>query len=97
MDAEHITKAELADGGAKRGVDAIAGIPQHDPGSNAVAIKLEAQRQARDLTDDDIEVITRIARERTALMQRVKAALLAGDEAEALRLMRQYCGFEQPQ
>jgi hypothetical protein len=68
-----------------------------DERSNAVAIRLEAAQQGRDLTDDDIEAITRISRDRAALMQRLKAALEAGKEAEALKLAREACGLEQQQ
>jgi hypothetical protein len=62
-----------------------------------MAIKLEAQRQGRELTDD-IEVVTRIARNRAELMQRLKEALQAGaDDAEVRKLARQACGLEQVQ
>jgi hypothetical protein len=63
-----------------------------------MAIRLEAQRrQGRDLTDDDIEVMTRIARDRAELAQRCTAALEAGDMPEYLKLSRQYFGVEQPE
>jgi hypothetical protein len=68
-----------------------------DAGSNAVAIRLESQRQGRDLTDDDIETITRIARDRAERMQQIKELLQAGNKAEALRLMEELFGFEQRQ
>jgi hypothetical protein len=54
-----------------------------------MAIKLEAQRQGRELTDDDIEVITRNALKRAELMTRTKDALVAGDTTTALELMYQ--------
>ena len=68
-----------------------------DAGRNVMALKLEAKRQGRELTDDDIDVITRISLQRAELAQRIKAALKAGDEKQALRLMREYCGLEQTQ
>ena len=65
-----------------------------DAGSNEMAIKLEAKRQGHELTDDEIDTVTRISLQRAKLAQRVKAALEAGDEKQALRLMREYCGLE---
>jgi hypothetical protein len=82
-----------------------------DAWSNAVTPRLEAQRQGRELTDDDIEVITRIARNRAELILNVRNALEAGhhallklvrqygraEQVQALKLMYQVCGLEQPQ
>jgi hypothetical protein len=64
-----------------------------EPEANLMAIKsgLESQRP---LTDEDVELLTRIARERAALMQRLKEALRAHDEKQALALAREACGVE---
>ena len=49
-----------------------------------------------ELSLSDAEVIVRIAQERAALVKQMKAALLKGDEAEALRLARLIAGIEEP-
>jgi hypothetical protein len=68
-----------------------------DPRSLAVAIRLEAERLGRDLTDDDIETYVRIGLDRRELAQRCKDALAAGDMPEYLKLSRQYFGVEPAQ
>ena len=45
------------------------------------------------LTAADVDIINRRVDERRAKLLRVKEALLAGDDAEALRRVREYCGL----
>jgi hypothetical protein len=46
------------------------------------------------LTDDDLDVVLKIARNRAALMMRLKEALVKGDDAASLALAREACGLE---
>ena len=46
------------------------------------------------LTLEDIELIKSIVESRTAIKTKLKAALVAGDEREALRLARKLVGLE---
>jgi hypothetical protein len=41
-----------------------------------------------------IEAAREIAEARAALLARLKSALLAGDDGEALQIAREYCGIE---
>jgi hypothetical protein len=55
--------------------------------------KSKAENLAQELTRGDVDVITRIARERAELLQQLKAALVRGDTLLSLQLGRQYCGL----
>jgi hypothetical protein len=48
------------------------------------------------MTREDAETILRIARERAALLARLKAAQERNDEREARRLARQVTGLDSP-
>jgi hypothetical protein len=64
-----------------------------EPEANLMAIKLGIESQGRKLTDEDVELATRIARERAALMKRLKGALVAHDDKQALAIAREACGL----
>lgn len=51
----------------------------------------------RRLTAADVDVINRRVDERHEKLLRMKEALLAGDDAEALRRAREYCGLPETQ
>jgi len=57
-------------------------------------MKRAAEEAGARLTRGDAEAIVEIARQRAELLQRVHDALLADDQAGAVRLMRQYCGID---
>ena len=57
-------------------------------------MKKAAEDAGRKLTHGDADAIVDIARQRAELLQRVQDALLADDQATAVRLMRQYCGID---
>ncbi|HEY6371125.1 MAG TPA: hypothetical protein VIX37_11140 [Candidatus Sulfotelmatobacter sp.] len=50
---------------------------------------------ARELTDDDLDVIVTLARKRADMVGEMRAALLAGDNELALRLARKVAGLEE--
>lgn len=47
----------------------------------------------RRLTAADVDIINRNVDQRREKLLRLKEALLAGDDAEALRRAREYCGL----
>ena len=50
---------------------------------------------ARELTDDDLGAICEAARKRAALVGEMRQALLAGEDALALKLARRVAGLEE--
>lgn len=65
-----------------------------DAAQNEAAMKKAADEAGVKLTRGDADAIVEIARQRAELLQRVEDALLADDQATAVRLMRQYCGID---
>jgi len=61
------------------------------PPASAPDLRLGPARQ--EPTQDEVQQVVRIARERAALLDRIKSALESGDDREANRLMRVYVGL----
>jgi len=55
-------------------------------------VKKPVQPERR-LTAADVDIINRNVDQRREKLLRLKEALLAGDDAEALRRAREYCGL----
>jgi hypothetical protein len=63
-------------------------MPKKQPSVSLVPV-------ARELTEDDLNVIVEAAQRRAALVGELKAALVAGDDRLALALARKVCGIDQ--